>query len=66
MRGWLDAMSDLQADPGVAEASGDFDTVKRVWSTALASADEQGNIDEAQLAEGKQALDDLILAVDCN
>ncbi|GAA0202458.1 hypothetical protein [Glutamicibacter creatinolyticus] len=66
MREWLEAMSDLQGDPAVAEAGQQFDTVKRTWSTVLGAEADQEAGSEQQLKEAQEALDGLIASIDCN
>lgn len=66
MRSWLGALDDLQGDPAVADATAQFDTVKRTWSTVLAADanKEQSSSDELNTAE--ESLEELIANIDCN
>ncbi|PQZ97031.1 hypothetical protein CQ017_15525 [Arthrobacter sp. MYb224] len=66
IRGWLDAIDDLQGDPSVTEHSQQFDAVKRSWSTVLAMEADEEQDGEKQLEEAEQSLEVLIKSVECN
>ena len=66
IRGWLDAIDDLQGDPSVTEHGQQFDAVKRSWSTVLAAEADEEQDSEKQLEEAEQSLEVLIKSVECN
>lgn len=66
MRKWLDAIDDLQGDTSMLDHSPKFDEVKRVWSTALATAEESEDSGAEQaLKEGTIAIQELKDGIDC-
>lgn len=65
MRQWYDALDDLQGDAALAKYSADFDTVKRVWSTALAASESEAENADALVRDGQQSLEELVATINC-
>lgn len=65
VRGLLAPMEDLQGDPAAAKVSQDFDSIRRLWSTAVSEAD-NGDTAQKRLVEADKLISSVLTKLKCS